>query len=125
MLFPGYLPTFPASILEPLLKMHTTSYMSVITYTLTVHVVERELSSNCVRSNFVFIFERRGHLSPLQDAVLFVQRCKHDTVRNNSPSTTCTVSLLTTIPAIYEINTLQRGLMTTDWRIPIEKHYRS
>ncbi len=31
MLFPGYLPTFPASILEPVLNMHTASSMSVIT----------------------------------------------------------------------------------------------
>ena len=30
MLFHRYLPSFPASILEPLLNMHTASYMSVI-----------------------------------------------------------------------------------------------
>ncbi len=32
MLFPGYLPTFPASIMEPLLNMHTASYMSLTIY---------------------------------------------------------------------------------------------
>ena len=30
MLFNGYLPTFPARIWEPLLNVHTASYMSVI-----------------------------------------------------------------------------------------------
>ena len=38
----------------------------------------RALSSNCVRSN----------------AVLFMQRCKHDTVINRAPSTNCTVGVI-------------------------------
>ena len=54
-----------------------------------------ELSSNCVMSNFVFIFAWLGHLLPLQSRrstffpfhatyVLFRQRCKHDTVIKSS-----------------------------------------
>ncbi len=43
--------------------------------TLTVHVVRSELSFNCVRSNFVFIFERRGHLSPLQVLLSLMGKC--------------------------------------------------
>ncbi len=38
MFFPGYLPTFPASILEPLLNISRASYMSVITYKLPPYV---------------------------------------------------------------------------------------
>ena len=48
----------------------TTKYLYLTT--LTVHVVRSELSSNCVRSNFVFIFERRGHPSPLQGRSTFL-----------------------------------------------------
>ncbi len=53
-----------------------------------VQFVEGASSSNCVRSNFVFIFAQHGHLSPL-----FGQRCKHDTVINKAPETIYTVNL--------------------------------
>ncbi len=40
MLFTGYLPTFTASILEPLLDRHTTSYMYLILRAITA-ILER------------------------------------------------------------------------------------
>ena len=44
------------SVISPIL-LTTVLIKDALHSTLTVHVVERELSSNCVRSNFVFIFE--------------------------------------------------------------------
>ena len=63
--------------------------------TLTVHVVEGALSSNCVRSKFVFNLDPRGHLTPLQGRST-IHDCKdvNMTVINKAPQMICTVSVL-------------------------------
>ena len=71
--------------------------------TLIVLFVEGELSSNCVRSNFVFIFARRGHLSPLQGwstfngkMLYYLFKDVNMTQFNEAPSANCTVSTVIT-----------------------------
>ena len=64
-----------ASIFPPIFILECKSTFitekTISQYTLKVQFVEGALSLNCVRSNFVFIFTRRGHLSPLQGRSAF------------------------------------------------------
>ena len=57
-------PDFP-DVLHPSKTFMKNIFPGYTVYTLTVLFVEGALSSNCARSNIVFIFARCGHLSPL------------------------------------------------------------
>ncbi len=50
----------------------------------------------CLKYRYLpsYLIKKKCFLVEWVNAVLFVQRCKHDTVINKAPSTTCTVSVI-------------------------------